>query len=128
LGLFSQAIARAQRQYADCIGSIRELERVMGRPPIDGPSSPALEHINGVREYEVPFEAIQNTDDPTEPPRRIDAVVHAIAAVDTANNIVAERKLCELTLSQVRGDFDAWLAMRTAPPPAPVCPQKRPRR
>lgn len=106
--LFSNVLHRAQRQYADCIAGIRENQLLLGESLIDGEMSPDRAVIDSVRDYEIPFEAIQRPEpgDKIYPPTKDDAIMHARAAIASVNGTVANRMLCEY----VR---EAW-RMRTA--------------
>lgn len=107
--IFSQGLFRAQREYTDCIGAIRELQRVMGLSLIDSASSPLLPAIENIRSYEVPFEAIQNIEDVGKPPSLRDAIEHVKAAVASLNITIAGRLSCQYMLTAVRIQFDVWL-------------------
>lgn len=91
----SQGIFRAQREYTDCVGAIREHNIILKEMKFDAPNSPFTPGIDSIREYEVPFEAIQNTFNPTTPPRKEDAIQHLIAAIATFNSGVAHVQACK---------------------------------
>lgn len=99
--LFSQILFRAQRQLADCVGEIRGYQKLLGESPlIDEEPNPSAGIIKSLREYEVPFAPIQNTDDnnggtdTTRAPRLEDVKLHLAAALASINGTVEGRDLC----------------------------------
>lgn len=103
--LFSQAIHRSQRYYSDCVSKITELQLLLGEPLIDSPSSVDYPGIVAVKEYEIPFEAIQNISGPDRPPSLRDAIEHVKAAASTVNNIIFATHSCLNLLNQKRQAF-----------------------
>lgn len=131
--LFSQALFRAQRQYADCVAGIREIQIAMNvSPVIDGDGSPLKEIVNTIREYEVPFEALQKNYAPTIPANLEDAIVHVVAAVASVNLTVANRTVCEWSREAWRAQFRQWQAAQVAGAVAAaeveICKRRRCRR
>lgn len=95
--LFGTMLAQAQRQYADCVGRIRQAQELLGELPIDNPANPLYPTVNTVREYTVPFEPIQNFYSLTRPPSLEEAKAHAEAALATYNLTVYHIGFCEQT-------------------------------
>jgi len=103
--VFSQGIHRAQREYTECISRISELQMAKGEIPIDSPNSSEISAISNVREYEIPFEAIQNINTTSLPPTLRDAIEHVKAAAATINAIVAANVTCKDLLNKKREEF-----------------------
>jgi hypothetical protein len=93
--LFAQQLFRAQRQYAGCVERIKQSQRFLGLSPlVDEPGSPVRDIIVAVREYEVPFDPVQNTSNKNLPPSREIAIAHIQAAIAGVNLTVLHINAC----------------------------------
>ncbi len=108
--LFSQGIHRAQREYAECVAKISELQLLQGEPLIDSPDGVDYPGIVAIKEYEIPFEAIQNISGPDRPPSLRDAIEHVKAAVATLNITVAAVFNCHQILGLKRQATNSYLS------------------
>lgn len=96
--LFSQQLFRAQRQYAGCVERIKQSQRLLGLSPlVDEPGHPLHDIILAVREYEVPFDPIQNPSNKELPASRELAIAHVEAAAYSVNLTVAHTQACRAT-------------------------------
>jgi len=107
--VFSQGINRAQREYSDCIARISEIQKILKEPQIDDENLFDQSFIEGLKEYEIPFEAIQNTRNISNPPSLEDAIEHVKAAVVGLNLMVYANIGCQDLLSQKRNDLFKYL-------------------
>lgn len=90
----------AQKQYAECVGKIKAYQELLGETPlIDGEGSIWKATIESIREYLVPFDAIQRPSwHPRDvPPTLQDAKDHVVAAIIGYNNTVYHTGLCHYT-------------------------------
>jgi len=108
--LFSQQLFRAQRQYAGCVERIKQSQRLLGLSPlVDEPGHSLHDIIMAVREYEVPFDPIQNPSNKTLPPSRELAIAHVEAAVSSVNLTVLHTGLCRQTADWLEAQVRARL-------------------
>lgn len=106
----SDVLPRAQRQYADCVGEIKGYQKLLGMSPlIDDPSSPLYHIVTTIREYVVPFDAVQHVDirDGSVPPDLFSAQVHAEASVFSVNLTVYHKGLCRQTAELLHNEVKA---------------------
>lgn len=109
--------SQAQRQYAGCIESINLLLSLIdpAHPsPIDIPSSPEYDTITTIRDYLVPFQAIQNLSNPTLPPTLKDAISHTEAAISSYNVTVDYLEACTIRKNSLISQFKSQLETRFA--------------
>lgn len=86
-----EILPRAQRQFADLIGEIKGYQRLLGHTVlIDDPQSPFYTIIIGVREYLVPFKAVETDYEFNETllPDLAHMKQHTLAALDSINTTV----------------------------------------
>jgi len=100
--LFSQQLFRSQREYADCVGGIKILQKLLNEKPLIDEGS-IKDIVLNIREYIVPFEPIQNMFsedlDYSLPATREDAINHIEAAIASVNVTVFHVGLCRQTLA-----------------------------
>lgn len=102
--LFSQQLFRAQRQYAGCVERVKQSQRLLGLSPlVDEPGSPLRNLILAVREYEVPFDPIQNVSNKELPPNREIAIEHIKAAIAGYNLTVSHVWACTQFANYLEG-------------------------
>lgn len=102
-------LPEGQRQYADCVGGIKFAQELMDDTPlVDQPGHPAYEFVKAVRQYQVPFDAIQNFFDVSLPPTLEDGIAHAKAALATLDNTVFHVHAC----LQTRYDWKRRVQLR----------------
>lgn len=82
-----EVLPRAQRQFSEIIGKIKGYQTLLGESIlIDDPRSPYYLNIISVREYLVPFEPVQNYDNPAAlMPGLQEQIDHAHAAITSIN-------------------------------------------
>lgn len=93
----------AQKQYGECVAQIKVYQELVGHTPaIDAPNSVLHGIIVSVRDYQVPFDALQNHQTKTLPPTIEDAKAHFAAALVSYNINVYHIGLCKQTLNWYR--------------------------
>jgi hypothetical protein len=99
-----EMLMKAQREYAECVARIEELQRLLGACLLTDPTcSPWEPLIIAVKEYWVPFGVVFNSKDGlSKPPRREDFIDHFVAGLSGLDQAIANRDLCLQTLEAVR--------------------------
>lgn len=98
-------LPQAQKEYGACVDQIKTYQQLLGEYPlIDDELHPAALTIVSVRDYQVPFDALQNHLDVTKPPTLVDAKAHTEAALFSYNITVYHIQLCHGTR-----DYYKWL-------------------
>jgi hypothetical protein len=90
----------AQRDYAECLGAIKEHELRLGYTClVDQPCSPHNVMIKVLRDYWVPFNIVYDVGIPT----RLDYVAHFEAGISGVNLILPHIGSCNSYLEFIRG-------------------------
>lgn len=92
-------LPEAQKQYAACVGSIEAYQTLLDDTPLISVfPHPAAGAVQSIRQYQVPFDALQNFQNVNLPPTREDAIAHARAGLASYNLNVFHLDLCQQTL------------------------------
>lgn len=102
-----EMLMKTQREYAECVARIEELQSLLGECLLTDPTcSPWEPLIIAIKEYWVPFGVVFNSKDGrSKPPRREDFIDHFIAGISGVDQAITNRDLCLETLEFTRQKF-----------------------